>query len=145
MKRLSALLLLFILVGCRDVRVRTYAQGRTFDAGHGDRIAVIRSRAQLSRYGIVAPDVRFRSEFCVALLMGPHDRSGFRQIVESIDAGLRHVRVVAFEQPPSDGGEPTRPYRTYTLWVIPSTAYRRGIQVVVVTPEDRQVAETVLP
>ncbi|MDH2909491.1 MAG: hypothetical protein HKL92_06725 [Candidatus Eremiobacteraeota bacterium] len=145
MKRLSALLLLLVLVGCRDVRVRTYAAGITYAAGHGDRIAVIRTRSQLSRYGIVARDVRFPTEFCVALLMGPHRRSGFRQIVESIDAGLRHVRVVAFEQPPSNGGEPTRPYRTYTLWVIPNSAYRRGIQVVVVTPEDRQVAETVLP
>lgn len=145
MKRVSALLLLLVLVGCRDVRVRTYGEGLTYDTGHGDRIAVIRSRSQLGRYGLVAPDVRFRTEFCVALLMGPHHRSGFRQIIESIDAGLRHVRVVAFEQPPSDGGEPTRPYRTYTLWVIPNAAYRRGIQVVVVTPEDRQVAETVLP
>jgi len=144
-KRLSALLLLFVLVGCRDVRVRTYAEGLTYVPGHGDRIAVIRRRSDLRRLGISAPDVRFRTEFCVALLMGPYRRSGFRQIVESIDAGLRHVRVVAFEQPPSDGGEPTRPYRTYTLWVIPNAAYRRGIQVVVVTPEDRQVAETVLP
>ncbi len=145
MKRLSALLLLLVLVGCRDVRVRTYGAGLTYDAGHGDRIAIIRSHAQLRHYGLAAPDVRFRTEFCVALLMGPHHRSGFRQIVESIDAGLRHVRVVAFEQPPSDGGEPTRAYRTYTLWVIPNAVYRRGIQVVVVTPEDRQVAETVLP
>ncbi len=145
MKRLSALLLLLVLVGCRDVRVRTYGEGLTNTLGHGDRIAIIRNRAQLQRYGIRAPDVRFRSEFCVVLLMGPHDRSGFRQIIESIDAGLRHVRVVAFEQPPADGGEPTRPYRTYTLWVVPGTAYRRGIQVVVVTPEDRQIAETVLP
>jgi len=142
-KRLQALLLLLVLVGCRDVRVRTYGSGTT-DVLGGDQLVVIRGKAKLASLGIKAPNVRFRTEFCVALLMGPYHRTGFRQIVESLDAGLRHVRVVAFEQAPADGGEPSAPYRTYTLWVVPNAVYRRGIQVVVVTPEDRQIAQTVL-
>ena len=43
------------------------------------------------------------------------------------------------------GGEPTSGYRTFTLWIIPNTVYRRGIHVEVVTPADAPVADTVLP
>jgi hypothetical protein len=55
------------------------------------------------------------------------------------------VRVVAFEQEPADGGEPSAPYRTYTLWIVPNSVYRRGIRVEVVTPSNEPIASTYLP
>ncbi len=75
-------------------------------------------RNALGKLGIQAP-VHFKGEFGVILLMGPHDRTGYKQIVESIRANDR-VRVVAFEQAPADGGEPSPAYRTYTLWIVPN-------------------------
>ncbi|HKU68898.1 MAG TPA: hypothetical protein VJP85_14080 [Candidatus Baltobacteraceae bacterium] len=142
--RLWPLLALVLLAGCRDVRVQTLAQGTTTMLEGGNQIVVVRDSASLERLGIRAP-VRFRSEFGVVLLMGPHDRSGYRQIIESIRANPGGVRVVAFEEAPASGGEPSDRYRTYTLWIVPNTVYRRGISVVVVTPSDEPVAQTNLP
>jgi hypothetical protein len=135
---------LVLLVGCRDVRVRTLGQGTTPVLDGGNEIVVVRDDPSLSRLGIRAP-VRYRNEFGVVLLMGPHDRSGYRQIIESIRANPDGVRVVAFEEPPANGGEPSDKYRTYTLWIVPNSVYRRGIRVQVVTPSDAPVASTTLP
>jgi hypothetical protein len=142
-KRWWALAALLLLVGCREVRVRTEAVGTTTVPG-GNQITVVRDENALGRLGIKEP-VHFRGEFGVVLLMGPHDRTGYRQIIESIRATPDVVRVVAFEQAPADGGEPSPSYRTFTLWIIPNTVYRRGIQVQVVTPSDEPIAETTLP
>lgn len=143
MKRLWVLGLLVLLAGCREVRVKTYATGTTTEPG-GNQIAVVRDAGALGHLGIKAP-VRFRGEFGVVLLMGPHDRTGYRQIIESIRASDQRVRVVAFEEPPADGGEPSPTYRTYTLWIVPNSVYRSGIDVDVVTPSDQPIAQTVLP
>lgn len=137
------MLALLLLTGCRDVRVHTLAQGATPVLG-GNELAVIRDRLSLERFGVHAP-VNYRHEFGVILLMGPHDRSGYKQIVESIRANPDGVRVVAFEQAPADGGEPSDKYRTFTLWIVPNTVYRRGLRVEVVTPSDAPVASTALP
>ena len=144
LRSLWPLLALVVLTGCRDVRVQTLAQGTTTALDGGNQIVVVRDTASLERLGIHAP-VRFRSEFGVALLMGPHERSGYRQIIESIRANPDGVRVVAFEEAPASGGEPSDKYRTYTLWIVPNTVYRKGIKVVVVTPSDAPVAQTTLP
>ncbi len=146
-KRCSALaalaMVLVVLVGCREVRVNTLAQGTTSVLG-GNQILIVRDAASLGRLGIHAP-VHFKGEFGVVLLMGPHDRSGYKQIVESIRANQQRVRIVAFEQEPADSGEPSPPYRTYTLWIVPNRVYRRGVRVEVVTPSDEPIADTVLP
>lgn len=142
-KRLWALAAILALAGCRDVRVQTLRQGFTPVLG-GNEIVVVRDTPSLERLGIHAP-VKFRAEFAVVLLMGPHDRSGYRQIIESIRAGTDRFRVVAFEAPPADGGEPTSRYRTFTLWIVPNSVYRRGVHVEVVTPSDEPVAATTLP
>lgn len=143
LNRLWALAGLLLLVACREVRVQTLKTGTTPVLG-GNEISVVRDTASLERLGIHAP-VRYRNEFAVVLLMGPHDRSGYRQIIESIRANPNGVRVVAFEQPPASGGEPSDKYRTYTLWIVPNSVYRRGIKVEVVTPGDEPVASTTLP
>jgi hypothetical protein len=142
-KRWWAFVALLLLMGCREVRVKTYAVGTTTVPG-GNQIVVVRDAQALGRLGIHEP-IHFRGEFGVVLLMGPHDRTGYRQIIESIDADDARVRVVAFEEAPPNGGEPTSGYRTFTLWIIPNTVYRRGIHVEVVTPADAPVADTVLP
>jgi len=142
-KRWWALFTLLLLMGCREVRVKTYAVGTTTVLG-ANQIAIVRDSDSLARLGIHEP-VRFRGEFGVVLLMGPHDRTGYRQIVESIGANETRVRVVAFEEAPANGGEPTAPYRTFTLWIVPNTVYRRGIRVEVVTPADAPITQTVLP
>ena len=144
MKRLWPLLALVLLAGCRDVRVRTLSQGTTPVLNGGNAIVVVRDEQSLTALGIRAP-VRYRNEFGVVLLMGPHDRSGYRQVIESIRANPDGVRVVAFEEAPANGGEPSDKYRTYTLWIVPNSVYRRGIKVQVVTPSDAPVASTVLP
>jgi hypothetical protein len=141
-RRWWALVALLLLVGCREVRVKTYSEGTTTAAG-GNQIIVVRNSADLERLGIKAA-VRFRGEFGVVLLMGPHARTGYKQIIESIRASDQRVRVVAFEQAPPDGGEPSPDYRTYTLWIIPNSVYRRGIHVDVVTPSDEPIAATEL-
>lgn len=142
-KRWWALAALLLLVSCREVRVKTYAQGMTSVPG-GNAIVVVRDTESLERLGIKAA-VRFRGEFGVVLLMGPHARTGYHQIIESIRASDERVRVVAFEQAPADGGEATPDYRTYTLWIVPNSVYRRGIHVEVVTPSDEPIAQTELP
>lgn len=141
--RFLALVGVLLLAGCRDVRVQTLGTGTTPVLG-GNEIAVVRDTPSLERLGIKAP-VRYRNEFAVVLLMGPHDRSGYRQIIESIRANPSGVRVVAFEQAPASGGQPSDKYRTYTLWIVPNSVYRRGIKVEVVTPGDEPVASTTLP
>lgn len=142
-KRLWALAALVVLAGCRDIRVQTFRQGETPVLG-GNEIVVVRDTPSLERLGIHAP-VRFRSEFGVVLLMGPHDRSGYKQIIESIRPRADRFRVVAFEAPPADGGEPSSRYRTFTLWIVPNSAYRRGMHVEVVTPADEAITATDLP
>lgn len=142
-KRWWALLALLLLMGCREVRVKTYAVGTTTVLG-GNQIVIVRDESELARLGIREP-IRFQGEFGVVLLMGPHDRTGYRQIIESIRADETRVRVVAFEEAPANGGEPTAAYRTFTLWIIPNTVYRRGIHVEVVTPADAPITDTVLP
>ncbi len=123
--------------------MKTYRTGDTAFAA-GNQVVVVRDDASLARLGIRAP-IRFRGEFGVVLLMGPHNRSGFRQVVESIRANDERVRVVAFEAAPGDGGEPSANYDTYTLWIIPNSVYRRGERVEVVTPSNDPVAQTELP
>ncbi len=125
------------------MRVRTYAQGTT-TAGGSDFVGVVRNQAGLQAFGIRA-SVRFTHEFGVVLIMGPHERTGYHQIIESIRASDQRVRVVAFEEPPPSGGEPSRTYRTYTLWIVPNSVYRRGERVEVVTPSGDPIASTVLP
>lgn len=143
-KRLWPLLGLLLLVGCREVRVQTLATGTTTVAASGNEIAVVRDSASLEHFGVRAP-VRFRHEFGVILLMGPHERSGYTQIIESIRANPGGVRVVAFEAAPGDGGEPSQRYRTYTLWIVPNSVYRRGVAVDVVSPSGERIASTTLP
>ena len=142
-KRWWALAALVLLVGCREVRVQTLAQGTTTVPG-GNQILVVRDPADLAKLGIHAP-VHFRGEFGVILMMGPHIRTGYKQIIESIRANDQRVRVVAFEAAPADGGEPSTGYRTYTLWIVPNSVYRRGVGVEVVTPSDQPIAATYLP
>lgn len=143
MRRFATLAALtFVLVGCREVRVKTYAQGTTAIAG-SSQIAVIRDRHDLEGYGIRAP-VRFNHEFGVLLLMGPHAETGWHQTIESIRANAERVRIVAYERGPADGGAPTESYRTYTLWVVPNSVYRRNSILDVVTPEGDRVATTTL-
>ncbi len=143
MKRWWTLAIVLLLVSCREVRVNTLATGTTAATGTNE-VVVVRNPYDLAKYEIKAP-VHFKGEFGVILLMGPHDRTGYKQIVESIGVNAHRVRVVAFEQPPPNGGEPTTPYRTYTLWIVPNSVYRRGMRVEVVTPGDDPVAATVLP
>jgi hypothetical protein len=142
-KRWWALAALLLLVGCREVRVKTFAQGAVTAPG-GNQILVIRNPIDLGKLGIHAP-VHFRGEFGIVLFMGPHTRTGYKQIIESIRANDQRVRVVAFEQDPADGGEPSPPYRTYTLWIVPNSVYRRGVRVDVVTPSNESIASTFLP
>jgi hypothetical protein len=134
---------LIVLVGCREVRVKTLATGTTTVLG-GNQILIVRDAVTLGKLGIHAP-VHFKGEFGVVLLMGPHDRSGYKQIVESISANPERVRVVAFEQAPADAGQPAAQYRTFTLWIVPNRVYRRGVRVEVVTPSNEPIAATYLP
>jgi hypothetical protein len=143
MWRWWALAAVLVLSGCREVRVKTYAQGTVTVPG-GNQIVIVRDSGGLEALGIHA-EVRFRGEFGVVLLMGPHKRTGYRQVIESIRASDERVRVVAFEEDPADGGEPSRDYRTYTLWIVPNAVYRRGLHVDVVTPSNDPVASTELP
>ncbi|MBV9233582.1 MAG: hypothetical protein JO030_06015 [Candidatus Eremiobacteraeota bacterium] len=135
--------LIIVLIGCREIRVRTLRAGTTTVLG-GNQILIVRDAVALSKLGIHAP-VHFEGEFGVVLLMGPHQRTGYKQIVESIRANVQRVRVVAFEEAPADGGEPSAPYRTYTLWIVPNSVYRRGVRVEVVTPSNESIASTFLP
>ncbi|TAM59338.1 hypothetical protein EPN52_07990 [bacterium] len=137
-------LLLLILAGCRDIRVRTYAQGFSFVPATGPQITVIRSAGEMERLGIDLRGIDYRHVFAVVLLMGPHDVEGFHQVIVSIKANDTRVRVVAFEQP-SDKPGVDRPNRSYTVWVIPNLVYRPGAQVQAVTPDGAPFASTTLP
>jgi hypothetical protein len=144
MKRLAAIAALaFALTGCREVRVNTYAQGRTSVAG-GNQILVVRDDRSLEALVSTKFPVSFRHEFGVVLLMGPHASTGYRQVIESIRANSDRIRIVAFERAPADGGEPSAEYRTYTLWIVPNAVYRSGSILDVVTPEGEPIASTVL-
>ena len=143
MGRLAAIAALALLAtGCREVRVKTEAQGTTIVPG-GNQIAVVRSRRDLESLGVHAP-VRFNHEFGVILIMGPHAETGWRQVIESIRANEQRVRIVAFERAPTTGGEPTPEYHTYTLWIVPNSVYRVGSVIDVVTPDGAPIASTVL-
>ena len=135
-------LCLLALAGCREVRVKTYAQGSTIVSG-GDRIVVVRTRRELEDFGIRAA-VRFNHEFGVLLVMGPHHDTGWHQVIESIRANTERVRIVAFDQAPFDGGEPAEAYHDYTLWIVPNAVYRSRSVLDVVTPEGDFIASTTL-
>jgi hypothetical protein len=142
MRRVFAVALaLLALAGCREVRIKTYAQGTTTVLGP-PQITILRNPKELEELGIRAP-IRFNHEFGVVLLMGPHKDSGYRQVIESIRANTNRVRIVAFEKEPLDS-EPTREYRTYTLWIVPNAVYRSGSHVDVVTPSGDPIATTTL-
>jgi hypothetical protein len=142
MRRLIALsCVVLMLVGCREVRVHTYAQGSTPVLGP-PQIAIVRNPKDLEALGLHAP-VRFKNEFVVVLLMGPHKNSGYKQVIESIRANEDRVRIVAFEKASLDP-EPTREYRTYTMWIVPNSVYRTGSIVDVVTPSGDPIASTTL-
>src|SRR5258708_5500647 len=106
MRRVVLVLVAFVaLAGCREVRVNQIRTGNTAAPGT-TQVAVVRDKRSLEALGISSA-VDFRKEFAVVLLMGPHRESGFAQIIESIRANADRVRIVAFERPPIDGGEPT--------------------------------------
>jgi len=140
---LAALLMAVVLAGCREVRVNQVRTGTTPVAG-GREIAVVRDRRALDALGVGVP-VDFRHEFALVLLMGPHKETGWTQIIEAIRANTDRYRVVAFERPPLDGGEPAaKEYRTYTIWIVPNSVYRAGIRVEVVSPSGESIAATTL-
>ncbi len=145
-RRLRALVfvagVLAALTGCREVRVKSYASGITRAPG-GNQIVVVRNERELERLGIRS-SVRFNHEFGVVLMMGPHDTTGWRQVIESIHAEVGHVQIVAYERGALDGGESTNSYRTFTLWIVPNSVYRSGAVVDVVTPSNEYVTSTVL-
>jgi hypothetical protein len=142
MRRLIALsCVVLMLIGCREVRVHTYAQGSTPVLGP-PQVAIVRNPKDLEDLGLHAP-VRFKNEFVVVLLMGPHKNSGYKQVIESIRANVDRVRIVAFEKGSLDP-EPTREYRTYTMWIVPNSVYRIGSIVDVVTPSGDPIASTTL-
>ncbi|HEX3549691.1 MAG TPA: hypothetical protein VHT53_04915 [Candidatus Elarobacter sp.] len=144
-KRWAGLLaVLLLLTACREVRIQALQHGTTTVLGSGKELLVVRDIATLERLGIKAP-VRFRNEFAVVLLLGPHTQTGYRQIQEYLSANADRARVVLFEEAPLDGGEPSRAYRTYSLWIVPNSAYRRGYHVEVVTPSNQPVIEGTLP
>ena len=141
--RILALLAFAVsLAGCREVRVKEFAQGVTV-APRTSQIVIVRSERSLDDLGIHAP-INFNHEFGVVLVMGPHRETGYRQVIESIRANANRVRIVAFERPPSGGGAPTSAYHTYTLWVITNAVYQRGSIVDVVTPSGDTVASLTL-
>ena len=140
---LAALVMAVVLAGCREVRVNQVRTGTTPVTG-GREIAVVRDRRALDALGVGVP-VDFRHEFALVLLMGPHKETGWTQIIEAIRANTDRYRVVAFERPPLDGGEPAaKEYRTYTIWIVPNSVYRAGIRVEVVSPSGEPIAATTL-
>ncbi len=142
MRRLLLLLVALALAGCREVRVNQVRSGTTSVTGP-NQVLVIRDKKGTDALGLpYAAD--FRHEFVVVLLMGPHRETGYVQLIESIRANADRVRIVAFERPPIDGGEPAPSYRTYTMWLVPNVAYRTGSNVDVVTPSGEPIAATTL-
>jgi hypothetical protein len=140
---LAVLAAAVLLTGCREVRVNQVRSGTTAIVGARE-VVVVRDHRELESLGVSAP-LDFRKEFAVVLLMGPHKETGFTQIVESIRANSDRVRIVAFERPPLDGGEPApKEYRTYTIWIVPNAVYRPGARVEVVSPSGDPIAATTL-
>jgi hypothetical protein len=143
MQRVVLVLVAFVaLVGCREVRVNQVLSGTTTVAG-STTIAVVRDKKSLEALGIRATP-NFRKEFAVVLLMGPYHETGFTQFIESIRANADRMRIVAFERPPLDGGEPSPVYRTYTMWYVPNIAYQPGSHVDVVTPSGESITAMTL-
>ena len=136
------LVALVALAGCREVRVNLVRTGTTVAAGP-TQVVIVRDKHGLDVLGIAASP-NFRKEFAVILLMGPHRVTGYVQQTEDMRANADRVRIVAFEHAPIDGGEPTAPYRTYTLWYVPNIAYRPGSHVEVVTPSGDPITATTL-
>jgi hypothetical protein len=136
-------LMLVFLAGCREVRVKDFKAGTTVVLGR-NQVVVVSDPHDVQLLGIHAQEVNFKHEFGVALLMGPHRETGWHQVIESIRANEQRVRIVAYEHQRADGGEPSREYRTYTLWIVPRAVYRSGSVVEVVTPSGNNVASTVL-
>jgi hypothetical protein len=135
--------MLLLLAGCREVRVQDFKAGETPVTG-GNQIVILSDPHDVQVLGINAPEVNFKHEFGVALLMGPHRETGWRQVIESIRADTDRIRIVAYERERADGGERTQEYRTYTLWIVPRLVYQRGSVVEVVTPSGERVTSTVL-
>lgn len=63
----SALALVLMLTGCREVRVQTIKRGLTSAPG-GNQVVIVRTHRELEELGIRAPEVQFIHEFGVALL-----------------------------------------------------------------------------
>lgn len=141
---ITLLTLAVLLTGCREVRVKNFKSGTTVVLG-SNQVVVVSDPHDLAMLGIHAPEVNFKHEFGVVLLMGPYRETGWRQVIESIRANAERVRIVAYERGPADGGEraPVE-YRTYTLWIVPRSVYRRRSAVDVVKPSGEFVAATVL-
>lgn len=140
---LAALVLAVVLAGCREVRVNRIHTGTTPVLGPND-VVVVRDKRVLDALGVTA-SVDFRKEFAVVLLMGPHRQTGYSQIIEAIRPNSERIRIVAFEHPALDGGEPAlKEYRTYTVWIVPNVAYRQGSKVEVVSPSGEPIASTTL-
>ena len=89
---LLAAALAVVLAGCREVRVNKYQTGVTSVPG-GNQVAIVRSRRDLDAFGLHAP-VRFNHEFGVILIIGPHAQIGWRQVINSIRANKKRVRIV---------------------------------------------------
>ncbi len=143
MRRLVALIACILaLTGCREERVKSYAEGTTAVLGP-PQVAIVRNAHDLEALGIRKTTVRYNKEFVVALLMGPHKETGWSQLIESIRANKQRVRIVAFERQSLES-EPSREYRTYTIWVVPNSVYRSGSIVDVVTPSGEPVASVTL-
>lgn len=120
-----------------------FKHGSTAVVG-GNQVLIVSDPHDVQQLGIHAPEVNFKHEFGVVLLMGPHTETGWRQVIEAIRANEQRVRIVAFEREPADGGAPCSVYRTYALWIVPRSVYRRGLTVEVVTPSGESVASTLL-
>jgi hypothetical protein len=140
---LAALVTAVVLAGCREVRYNTVRTGTTPVVGPRE-IVVARDRRTLESVG-VAISADYRHEFAVVLLMGPHKETGWTQIIESIRPNTDRIRIVAFERPALDGGQPApKEYRTFTVWLVPNVAYRSGSRVDVVSPSGESIASTTL-
>jgi hypothetical protein len=142
MRVFLTLILVLALAGCREVRVNTMEDGTTTLAGP-PQLVVIRDARTMAPFGIKAP-VNYTKEFGVLLLMGPHKETGWKPIIESIRANTDRIRIVAFERQDLAGGEPAPEYRTYKLWIVPNSIYRRGARVDAVTPSGELIASITL-
>ena len=147
-KRWSALaglaLGLVLLVGCREIRVKTLAAGTTTVLG-GNQIVIVRDAVALGKFGIHAP-LHYKSEFGVVLVDGPARPHGLQadRRVDSAPACSASGSSHSSRNPPTAANlhpsiAPTRSgsFRT--------SVYRRGVRVEVVTPSNEPIASTYLP